>query len=75
MQDPAFGRSFAFEADVFEKSRIPQGIKVPFNGSLIVDIPRLSENVGTHDIRRHRAISMNLKFSDHVGLLRQYDTS
>jgi hypothetical protein len=64
MKAPAFGSLLALEADVFEISRIPQGVKVAFQGSRVIDVAGTGENASPHGFRRNAPVPVDHDFGD-----------
>jgi len=69
VNDPAFRGSFSLETDVLEKAGVPQGVEIPLDRALIVDVPWLGEDVGADHIRRNGTVPVDLDFGNHVRLL------
>jgi hypothetical protein len=68
MNDPALGGGFALEADVFEEASVPERIEVALDGSLIVNVARVREDVGENHVFRNTTISVNVDSSNDIGL-------
>lgn len=63
---PTFGGGLALETDVLEKTCIPQGIEVTLDGSLIVNVARVSEDMGKNDVFWDAAVPMDFDCSNYV---------
>ena len=68
MKNPPLVALFTLKTDVLEVAGIPERIKVPFNGSLIVDVSGLAENSSLNRVYRNAPIAMNFNIDDEVVL-------
>ncbi len=61
---PALGSLLALEADVFEISGIPQGVKVAFQGGRVIDIAGAGKNASPHGFRRDTPVPVDHNLGD-----------
>jgi hypothetical protein len=69
MQNPSLGRGLTLEANVLEIARVPKGVEVALDRSLVVNVTLAAEDVGADGLSRNAAIPLNLDSDNNVRLL------
>jgi hypothetical protein len=55
-----------FEADVFEVSGIPQGIKIALQGSEVIHVAGVGKHPPSNRLRRDATVPVDYDFRDHL---------
>ena len=66
MNDPALGGLFTLNAQVVEVTGIPQGVEVPFEGLLVVNVALPGEHAGANGVGRDASVAVNDDAHDHL---------